>query len=216
MNNIYAKCQTQLGKFKIDIQFTIPDHGVTALFGRSGSGKTSILRWLAGANPNTTGKLTFQNEIWQDSDKKIFVPTHLRSVGYVFQDNNLFPHLSALENIQYALRRLPKQLQALDTDSIIKKMCVQNILHLYSHQLSGGEKQRVAIARSLLMQPKLLLLDEPLSALDSQSKEEIFPLLESIKTDLKIPIIFVSHAQNEIDRLADRVLKIENGQLKPL
>lgn len=132
----------------------------------------------------------------------------------MFQDNNLFPHLNALENIQFAVRRVTDNAASLNTNSVLTQMNVKHLLHLYPHQLSGGEKQRVAIARCILMQPKMLLLDEPLSALDSQSKEEIFPFLEKVKTDLQIPIIFVSHSQSEVERFADRTLIIENGRIK--
>lgn len=219
MSEIQAKVSTHLGGFKLDLQFQIPGQGVTALFGRSGSGKTTVLRWLAGLlPPSQKGFLKVNDEIWEDSSQGLFLPAHERSVGYVFQENNLFPHLSVRKNLLYATSKIPQTSQKapsnkIEFDKMVENLGLTGLLEKQPHQLSGGERQRVAIARSLLMKPKILLLDEPLSALDAKSKSEIFPFLEIIKTEAQVPILFVSHSIDEVKYFCDHVLHIENGPM---
>lgn len=213
MSGIYAEFSTQLGKFNLDVSFQIPGNGVTALFGRSGSGKTTILRLMAGLIQGQKGILKFNGQVWENSEKNIFLPSHKRSIGYVFQENNLFSHLTVQGNLQYAIKRMPKGEVISDFNQIIEILGLNGLLDKFPHQLSGGERQRVAIARSLLMKPQILLLDEPLSALDSTSKSEIFPFLERVKKETQIPILFVSHAIDEVRRFCDYIIHIENGRI---
>lgn len=214
--------------FHLKVDFQVPSAKTTALLGRSGSGKTTFLRWLAGLVGDVESKagggcfLQVGQELWHDSKKNIFVPAHKRSVGYVFQENNLFPHLTVEKNIEYALKRIPHQFKnneietsaKMQTRTIFEMLGVEKLLKKNPDELSGGERQRVAITRALCSQPQLLLLDEPLSGLDLISKREILPYLELVKSEIKIPIVFVSHALDEIERFCDYMLVLENGHLK--
>lgn len=213
MSGIKAKAQVYVGNFELDVAFSASGKGVTALFGRSGSGKTTLLRWIAGLIPSRQGTLYVNDEPWEDTEKGIFRPAHRRSVGYVFQEAGLFPHLSVAENLYYGMRRIPKNVIPPSFDQIVELLGINKFLERSPLDLSGGEKQRVAIARSLLMAPSILLLDEPLAALDSTSKHEILPYLESLKAEMKIPIIYVSHSVDEITLLADHIIIIESGRV---
>lgn len=213
MSEMVASVKARLGSFDLDVDFRVPGSGVTAVFGRSGSGKTTLLRWIAGFVGAKEAYLKVNDEVWEDTKHKTSVPSHRRSVGYVFQENNLFPHLSVMENLMYALKRVPFSGQKDDFDLVTRKLVIRHLFKKQPHELSGGERQRVALARSLLMKPRILLLDEPLSALDTTSKAEIFPFLELVKEESRIPIFFVSHSQDEVLRFADRVLRMENGRL---
>lgn len=217
---IKATLQTKMGELNLDVSFEIPSRGVTALFGRSGSGKTTILRFLAGLGKKYSGDLSVNGEIWEDSKKRIFLPAHRRAIGYVFQEAHLFPHLNVSDNILYGYRRIPqlknqgkKQSEEVGLEETIDLLGIRKLLTRMPAQLSGGEKQRVAIARCLLSRPKILLLDEPLSSLDVTSKLEILPYLERIRKESKIPIIYVSHSTEEILRLADSIVQIDNGKI---
>lgn len=216
MNMIKASLQTKMGELNLDISFEIPSRGVTALFGRSGSGKTTILRFLAGLGKKYSGDLSVNGEVWEDSKKRIFLPAHRRAIGYVFQEAHLFAHLNVSDNILYGYRRIPqteKLAGKVDLEETIDLLGIRKLLTRMPAQLSGGEKQRVAIARCLLSRPKILLLDEPLSSLDVTSKLEILPYLERIRKESKIPIIYVSHSTEEILRLADTIVQIDNGKI---
>ena len=203
----------QTPHFELDLDFKISGNGITALFGRSGSGKSSLLRLVAGLDRAKTGSLTFQGEEWQSDQKNIFVPTHLRRVGYVPQDAFLFPHLDVRENLNFGFSRVKPSDRVFAMDEIINQLDIESLLHRKTDRLSGGEKQRVCIARALLTSPKLLLLDEPLSALDSFAKSELIPALIQIKSSLKIPMIYVSHDWTEIKTLADQVLTLRSGRI---
>lgn len=216
MNMIKASLQTKMGELNLDVSFEIPSSGVTALFGRSGSGKTTILRFLAGLGKKYSGDLSVNGEVWEDSKKRIFLPAHRRAIGYVFQEAHLFAHLNVSDNILYGYRRIPqaeKLAGKVDLEETIDLLGIRKLLTRMPAQLSGGEKQRVAIARCLLSRPKILLLDEPLSSLDVTSKLEILPYLERIRKESKIPIIYVSHSTEEILRLADTMVQIDNGKI---
>ena len=197
--------------FELNIDLTIPGQGITAIFGASGSGKTTLLRCIAGLEKNAIGNVTVNGEIWQSADK--FVPTYKRSLGYVFQEPSLFEHLSALANLQYAIKRNKGPADPNFLLQVIDVMAIEHILEQFPEQLSGGEKQRVAIARALLSQPKLLLMDEPLASLDTVRKLEILPYLERLRHNFNIPIIYVSHSVDEITRLADYGVIIEQGKV---
>jgi molybdate transport system ATP-binding protein len=212
---IHVSLQAKQGDFHLNAHFEVPSFGVTALFGRSGSGKTTILRCMAGLNQAVEGKLIVNDDTWLDSARGIDTPPHHRSVGYVFQEASLFPHLSVRGNLNYGWSRVKK---AGDNhsqfDHLVDLLGVQNLLDRFPSQLSGGERQRVAIARSLLTSPKILLLDEPLSALDQDSKDEIFPYLERLQREARIPSLYVSHSVEEVARLADRVVLMNHGQVE--
>ncbi|GAC19280.1 molybdenum ABC transporter ATP-binding protein [Paraglaciecola arctica] len=197
--------------FELDIDIDIPGQGITAIFGGSGSGKTSLLRCIAGLEQNATGSLMVNDELWQDTS--VFVATHKRSLGYVFQEASLFEHLTAMGNLRYAIKRSAQTTNPELLTQVVSVMGIESILSQFPQQLSGGEKQRVAIARALLSQPKLLLMDEPLASLDTPRKLEILPYLERLRSSFNIPILYVSHAVDEIVRLADHLVIMEQGKV---
>jgi molybdate transport system ATP-binding protein len=197
--------------FALDIDINMPGQGITAIFGESGSGKTSLLRCIAGLEKNASGRLNVNGECWQETS--IFVPTHKRSIGYVFQEASLFDHLTAMGNLHYAIKRNHQAVNLKLLNQVISVMGINNILAQFPQQLSGGEKQRVAIARALLSQPKLLLMDEPLASLDTARKLEILPYLERLRSLFNIPILYVSHAVDEIVRLADHIVIMRQGKV---
>ncbi len=197
--------------FTLEANLQLPTQGVTALFGRSGSGKTSLLRLLAGLEFQSGSRLLFRDEVWQNHNN--FVPTHQRSLGYVFQEASLFPHLRIRNNLEYGYHRTPVRERQIHPPRVIELMGIEALLKYYPDQLSGGQRQRVAIGRALLTSPKLLLMDEPMASLDSTSKAEILPFLERLKDQLALPIIYVSHSIEEVARLADHLVLLEQGQV---
>ena len=197
--------------FVLDIDITIPGQGITAIFGESGSGKTSLLRCIAGLEKTASGYLNVNGERWQNA--AVFVPTHKRSLGYVFQEASLFAHLTALGNLRYAIKRNHQAPNSALLWQVISVMGIEGILSQLPEHLSGGERQRVAIARALLSEPKLLLMDEPLASLDMARKLEILPYLERIRSSFNIPILYVSHAVDEIVRLADHAVIMRQGKV---
>jgi molybdate transport system ATP-binding protein len=203
MNSIDAHFEGRFGTFMLDVSFSIPSKGITGLFGPSGCGKTTILRCLAGLARVSKGYLQVDGEIWEDEHRRL--PSHARPVGYVFQDARLFTHLSVLDNLRYGMKRSSTR-QAIAMDPVLDLMGLRSLLKRSPAALSGGEKQRVAIGRALLSQPQLLLMDEPLSALDHDTRNEILPYLEQLHETLSIPIIYVTHDLSEIERLADHLL----------
>ena len=215
-SNIFAKFQLSFpsqknSSFNMDIDLEMPGQGVTAIFGHSGSGKTTFLRCMAGLQPIKQAQIVVNGDTWQD--ESCLLPTHKRPLGYVFQEASLFDHLTAEGNLLYAVKRsthLSSDSHYLET---ITLMGLKSILDKFPSQLSGGERQRVAIARALLINPKLLLMDEPLASLDEGRKQEILPYLEQLRTELKIPILFVSHSIDEVARLADHLVILEEGKV---
>ena len=199
--------------FELDLNAALPLHGVTAIFGPSGSGKTSLLTIIAGNLRPRGGRVVFGDEVWQQSNPNIWVPPHRRGIGLVFQDGQLFPHLSVRSNLDYVAKRAPDAGTGHSYADIINAMDLETLLDRSPQTLSGGEKQRVAIARSLLTRPRILLLDEPLSALDSARKAELLPFLETLKAQFNIPTLYVSHDVDEVSRIADRVLMLEAGRV---
>jgi molybdate transport system ATP-binding protein len=201
----------QQGRFSLDAEFTAPARGVTALFGPSGSGKTTLLRCIAGLE-RASGALHVNGATWQDD--KTFVPVHQRPLGYVFQEASLFPHLSVRANLEYGYRRIVPAARKVQPEQVVEWL---GLSHLVGRgdpaQLSGGERQRVAIGRALLVSPSLLLMDEPLSALDAASRQEIMPYLERLHRDLDIPVLYVSHALDEVARLADHLVLLQQGRV---
>jgi molybdate transport system ATP-binding protein len=206
---IEVDLQKQLGTFALAARFTAPASGVTALFGRSGSGKTSIVNMLAGLLAPDRGRIALDGEVLFASANGIDVPPEGRRLGYVFQEGRLFPHYSVRGNLTYGARRGG----AIDFDAVVALLGLAPLLERRPGDLSGGEKQRVAIGRALLAQPRLLLMDEPLAALDAPRKAEILPFIERLRDELRIPIIYVSHAMDEIIRLADTLVLLSEGKV---
>ncbi|MDS7935923.1 ATP-binding cassette domain-containing protein [Acinetobacter sp. V91_7] len=194
--------QLQMGQFLIEPNFQ-SDASVVGLFGASGSGKTSILHAIAGLNTPHSGLIKIQNQTWFDSDQKINLSTQKRHVGLVFQDAQLFPHKTVKQNLLFGLKHLAHQERHFEADYIIELLKLEHLLERMPIKLSGGEKQRVALGRALLYSPKLLLLDEPLSALDAAHKAEIIPFFQKVKQEIKIPMLYVSHDIQEIKQLTE-------------
>jgi molybdate transport system ATP-binding protein len=209
---IEARFQTLRGDFSLDIDLQIPSRGVTSLFGPSGCGKTSLIRAIAGLEHHPRGFLRVGETIWQDDD--IFVPTHRRPLGYVFQESSLFDHLDVRRNLEYGVKRVDRKDRHIALDNAIELLEIGDLLSRMPATLSGGERQRVAIARALAVSPQLLLMDEPLAAVDVSRKQEIIPYIESLHRELDIPMIHVSHLPEEVARLADHLVLMESGKIK--
>lgn len=200
--------------FQLQVDLDLPGRGVTALFGPSGSGKTSLLRCVAGLERPPHGLLQINGELWQDSQRRHFVPPHRRALGYVFQEASLFDHLSVRGNLEYGLKRVAAPERRIDFDQALALLGIEHLLERLPARLSGGERQRVGIARALLTSPRLLLLDEPLAALDPQRKQEILPYLERLHDELDMPILYVSHSTDEVARLADHLVLLDKGRVQ--
>jgi molybdate transport system ATP-binding protein len=211
---IRAMFRGTFGKFMLDVQVDIPASGVTGLFGPSGCGKTSVLRCIAGLSRLPHGYCAVNGDVWQDG--ALFRPTHRRPVGYVFQEASLFPHLSVKNNLLYGAPggRAPEGAGMIGFEEVAELLGLARLMARASHHLSGGERQRVAVGRALLSQPKLLLMDEPLSALDRQTRDEILPFLERLHASLSLPILYVSHDMAEVERLADHLVLMEAGRVR--
>ena len=207
---IEARLEGRFGHFRLDVSLQVPATGVTALFGPSGAGKTTVLRCIAGLE-RVKGRVSVGGQLWQDASS--FRPPHLRPVGYVFQEPSLFVHLPVRGNLEFGLKRAASARVGLD--EVVAFLGLEPLLGRSIAKLSGGERQRVAIGRALLAQPELLLLDEPMAALDSQAKSEILPYLERLHQLMRIPVLYVSHDPREVARFADRVLLMREGRIEP-
>ncbi len=199
--------------FTLDVALALPARGVTALFGPSGCGKTTVLRALAGLE-RAAGRVALGAAVWQDDATGRFVPTHERAIGYVIQDSALFPHLDVQRNLDYGRRRIGAGRQRVALDPVVDLLGIGHLLRRRPDTLSGGERQRVAIARALATSPALLLMDEPLAALDAARKAELLPYLDRLHEELGIPVVFVSHAIDEVARLADHLVLMDAGQVQ--
>jgi molybdate transport system ATP-binding protein len=209
MSAISARFEGRLGAFELDAVFELAGQGVTALVGPSGCGKTTVLRCIAGLT-HLTGRLVVDGEVWQDETQ--FRPPHQRPVGFVFQDGSLLPHLSVRRNLTFGLQRAPAP-HAIAFADVVEWLGLGALLDRSPAKLSGGERQRVALGRALLSQPKLLLLDEPLSGLDAEAKTEIAPYIERLHKELATPILYVSHDAEEVRRIADHLLVMNTGRI---
>lgn len=187
--------------------------GLTVISGPSGSGKTTLVNLVAGLSPLGEGRITFGEKVWNDTRAGIFVPPHRRRIGYVFQEARLFPHMSVAANLAYGMARVPKAGRGERIDRVAGLLRIAPLLARRPANLSGGERQRVALGRALLSDPALLLMDEPLSALDAALKAEILPDIERIRDEAKIPILYISHAMDEVARLATRVVALQAGRV---
>lgn len=206
------KAHLDRGDFCLDVDLELPSKGVTALFGRSGCGKTTLLRTLAGLEKVTDARVSFNGQTWQEGRE--FIPLHKRRVGLVFQEASLLPHLTVRGNLLYGYERTPHALRGLQLPQVIEMLGLGDLVSRSVVKLSGGQRQRVALGRALLTSPQLLLLDEPLAALDAISKAEILPWLERLHSELDMPVIYVTHALEEVARLADYMLLLEDGKLR--
>ena len=196
--------QLSLGKFKLDQKF-VSEQNVVGLFGASGSGKTSILHAIAGLNEPANGWIKIRNQTWFDSEKGINLSPQVRHVGLVFQDAQLFPHMTVMNNLLFGYKRISAERKRFDPDYIIELLKLNHLVDRMPIKLSGGEKQRVALGRALLYSPNLLLLDEPLSALDAAHKQEIIPFFQKVQQETDIPMLYVSHDMSEIKQLTEHI-----------
>ncbi len=210
MQGLEARFHVDWPGFALNVDLHLPAGGVTALFGHSGSGKTTLLRCIAGLERTPKGRLVVNGELWQNEGH--WLPPHKRSIGYVFQEASLFPHLSVLGNLQYGMKRSSGP-QRVSLQQVVELLGIGHLLTRKSDSLSGGERQRVGIARALAVSPRLLLMDEPLAALDLKRKREILPYLERLHDELEIPVLYVSHSPDEVMRLADYIVVLDEGQV---
>ena len=217
---IHLQINIARSAFELKLKLQLPARGITAIFGPSGSGKTTLLRAVAGLEKNPQGLIQIGENIWQDTKQGIYIPTWQRPLGYVFQESSLLPHLSAAENLNFGLKRVLKSANSAPTaankalQASIELLGIGGLLQRMPDELSGGERQRVAIARAIAMQPQLLLMDEPLASLDAARRQEIFPWLARLRDELKMPMLYVTHSAEEVTRLADHLVVLDQGHVK--
>lgn len=208
---LQAKLSLQKGAFELETElFKLPAQGVTAIFGHSGSGKTTLMRCLAGFEQHAQGEVRFGDHDWLSQGQTL--PIHKRCLGYVFQEPSLFSHLTVEGNLRYGLKRASKP-YAISFEQVVDWLGLAALLSRDVHNLSGGERQRVAIGRTLLSQPRILMMDEPLAALDVFAKRAILPYLEKLRDALEIPILYITHSPEEVERLADTVVFMAKGRI---
>lgn len=194
----------------LDIQLIIEKHSFTAIYGESGAGKTTLFRILAGLTNVNKGNITFNGVIWQDTEKKVFLPTQKRSIGFVFQDFALFPNMTVYDNLKYALQKGQNQTII---DELIEITELGDLKNRKPENLSGGQKQRVALARAIVPKPELLLLDEPLSALDNEMRSKLQDYISEIHKEFQLTTLMITHDVGEIVKLANNVIQIQNGKI---
>ncbi len=200
--------------FALQVDLQLPAHGITVLFGASGSGKTSLLRCVAGLERAQQAHVAVAGEVWQDDATRLFLPTHRRALGYVFQEASLFEHLDVQGNLDYGVKRARAPQARQQLQAAIELLGIAELLRRRPAELSGGERQRVAIARALATAPRVLLLDEPMAALDLARRLEIMPWLERLRDELSIPMLYVTHSHDELARLADHLVVLARGQVR--
>ncbi len=199
--------------FTLDVEFAAARAGVTAVFGPSGSGKTTIINAVAGLFRPRQCRISIDGETLADTSAGTFVPPRLRRMGYVFQDSRLFPHLKVEGNLTYGAKRSPTPVSHREINSVVELLGLERLLTRLPRNLSGGEKQRVALGRALLSSPRLLLLDEPLAALDQAMKDEILPYLERLRDERRVPMLYISHSVDEVARIADELVLMSAGHV---
>ncbi|MGZ8416798.1 MAG: molybdenum ABC transporter ATP-binding protein [Methyloceanibacter sp.] len=211
-SGIRVDAALKLGAFDLDIAFD-NDAGITALFGRSGSGKSTTINLIAGLARPDRGRIVLDGRTLVDTEAAVYVPKHRRRVGLVFQDSQLFPHLSVRQNLLFGRWFAPRAERTIAFEPVVATLGIGHLLARRPGRLSGGERQRVALGRALLASPKILLMDEPLASLDQERKLEILPLIERLRDEFRIPIVYVSHSVEEVGRLASRVVVLEAGRV---
>jgi len=210
--SLQARLRVERSDFELNVDLKIPSTGITAVFGPSGSGKTTILRSIAGLDRFPAAHIQFGSQVWQSENR--FVPSHQRALGFVFQQPSLFDHLDVEGNIRFGFRRVPASQRQVAVEDCVDLLDLGSLLTRKPHQISGGEQQRVAIARALASSPQILLMDEPMASLDDARKLELLPYFESLHQKLEIPILYVSHAREEVLRLADHLVLLGHGQVE--
>jgi len=213
VSGLAVRVSLERADFALAATFELGARGVTTLSGPSGSGKTTLLRCIAGLERPREGAIAWGGETWCDTVRGVEVPTHLRAIGYVTQEAHLFPHLSVQGNLDYGAKRAGSRAGAADAGRLASDLGITSLLGRRAEHLSGGERQRVAIGRALLARPRLLLLDEPVSALDEAGTAEVLDTLERVLASLPIPCLYVSHDLREAARLADRMIWLESGRI---
>jgi len=212
-SRLQVRLSKELGTFRLSADIDLPLHGLTALFGVSGAGKTSLIDLIAGRHRPDEGRIVVGRETFFDSSRGIDLPVERRGLGYVFQDARLFPHLTVDGNLGFGERRSRGRARIVERGAVVELLGLAPLLGRRPHALSGGERQRVAIGRALLAQPHLLLMDEPLSSLDQARKDEVLPYVERLRDLTRIPILYVSHAVDEVLRLATALIVLEQGRV---
>jgi molybdate transport system ATP-binding protein len=210
--SLEVRATARLGAFELDAEFA-SEGKITAIFGRSGAGKTTLINVIAGILRPASGRVTVDGAILFDSESGVDLPPHKRRIGYVFQEGRLFPHLSVRHNLLYGHWFAPKRARHTKLEAVVDLLDLELLLERATLQLSGGEKQRVAIGRALLACPRLLLMDEPLSSLDEARKQEVMPFLERLRDHASVPIVYVSHSASEVKRLATTVVLLRAGRV---
>jgi molybdate transport system ATP-binding protein len=210
-HSINARFILDYAPFRLEVDLSLPGSGISVLFGPSGSGKTTLLRCIAGLERPEQGYLAVNGAVWQDSCRGFFLPPHKRALGYVFQEANLFPHRTVYGNLCFGLKRIGLKPAEAGLEQTVELLGIGHLLDRMPERLSGGEKQRVAIARALILKPDILLMDEPLAALDFQRKQEILPYLTRLHEALAIPVLYVTHSQQEVAKLADHLVIMNSG-----
>ncbi len=213
--SVFIDIAHQVGGFRLDVQLDCTGP-VTAIFGPSGAGKTTLLNILAGLARPASGRILVHGRVWFDAQKRIFLRPHERAIGYVFQEGRLFPHLSVRHNLTYGEMFANDRAPLASFDEVVDLLGLSALVARRPRNLSGGEQQRVAIGRALLARPRLLLMDEPLAALDAARRAEILPYLDRLRARFAIPTLYVSHSAEEVERLADEVASIEEGRITGL
>ncbi len=211
---LLAHMRKKLGRLKIDVAFQSEKARVIALYGPSGAGKTSVISMIAGLIRPDSGSIRLNGAVFYDSDKKTNMVPEKRRIGYVFQDGKLFPHLTVKSNLEYGMKLISRSDRKVGFDEVVSLLGIEQLLGRRPGKLSGGEKQRVAIGRALLTSPRLLLMDEPLASLDSSRKNELMPFIKKLRDQYQIPIVYVTHSQEEIFAVADGVVVMEAGRVK--
>lgn len=210
---IHAQFQLQRAEFQLALDMQLPSQGITAIFGPSGCGKTTLLRAIAGLESCQQAQMSLGEECWHDSSRDYCLPTHQRPLGYVFQEASLFEHLDTAANLRFGYRLLAPEQRHIEFDQVVDSLGLSKLLKRRPHQLSGGERQRVALGRALLRSPRLLLCDEPLSALDHDSQDAILHYFEQIQRQFALPWLYVTHSPREVARLADHLVLLDQGQV---
>ncbi len=211
MNSLQFRGTVAFPNFRLSFDLTLPSTGVTAFFGESGAGKSTLLRAVAGLERPTDSFISINGEIWQDDGKGLFLPTYQRPLGFVFQDARLFNHLDVTGNLHFGMKRVKGDGKQVSLEAAVELLGIGHLLKRMPETLSGGERQRVAIARALATGPEILLMDEPMAALDQKRRQEILPYLHRLNAELSIPILYVSHSLEEVAALADHLVLLEQG-----
>ena len=209
----HCAIKLQRKEFSLEAEFDIPSRGVLGIFGDSGSGKTTLLRCLAGLEKQARGKITFNGQNWLSESQNL--SSQARNIAYIFQEGRLFPHLNVRENLEYGTKRCTENnITSLNRKDLFELLNIGHLLNRKTQQLSGGEKQRVALGRALLKNPQIMLLDEPLASLDKKHKQEILPFLSCLHRELSIPMLYVSHSMEEVSLLCDHIIVMNQGRIQ--